>query len=442
MAHLSTLSRYRITSIQDLAQPFCYLYMSFLAYASQILFHYIEPGPLSGKEAILFNVSVWSTLICYYRTCHVDPGRKGWVNGFVGNEADAKVNDRGESTQDNDLGGRNVRWCKKCENVKPPRAHHCKQCKRCIPKMDHHCPWTNNCVSHTTFPHFIRFLFYSVLSLTILTSFLYTRISNIFSDRDLPAYLGPSKTSLAFLLIITCSNGLTLFAMTILFLRTCYSLSINTTMIESWEIERHTAIIERSRRMGGYVYANGGSRVRVKKVEFPYDVGIWPNIVQGMGTGNPVAWIWPFSRGPSLEETVAWEENGFNDKEGEWPPIDPDKLGRRIDRAEIVPGCTPQNVYESVEDERDAFKRRQETDLRRWQNVTSNENIYADDGNVEEIGYGNEYEEGLDGEEGWTNSEGDRLKDFGVDEDADTLDEDDIPLGELLRRRKARGHAE
>jgi palmitoyltransferase len=308
--------------------------------------------------------------------------------------------------------------------------------------MDHHCPWTNNCVSHTTFPHFIRFLFYSVLSLTILTSFLYTRIANVFSDRDLPAYLGPSKTSLAFLLIITCSNGLSLFAMSILFLRTCYSLSINTTMIESWEIEKHAATIERSRRMGGYVYANGGSRVYVKKVEFPYDVGVWTNIVQGMGTGNPVAWFWPFSRGPSVEGAVAWEENGFNEKEGEWPPLDPDKLGRRIDRAEIAPGCAPQMVYESVDDERDAFKRRQEMDLKRWQNVTGDKNIYADDDDGGEGGYGSEYEEGLDGEEGWTNSEGDRLKDFGVDEDADALDEDDIPLGELLRRRKARSHVE
>jgi palmitoyltransferase len=99
-------------------------------------------------------------------------------------------------------------------------------------------------------------------------------------------------------------------------------------------------------------------------------------------------------------------------------------------------------VYESVDDERDAFKRRQEMDLKRWQNVTGDKNIYADDDDGGEGGYGSEYEEGLDGEEGWTNSEGDRLKDFGVDEDADALDEDDIPLGELLRRRKARSHVE
>ena len=41
------------------------------------------------------------------------------------------------------------------------------------------------------------------------------------------------------------------------------------------------------------------------------------------------------------------------------------------------------------------------------------------------------------GEEGWRNKEGERLADFGVDEIADFYDEDDLPLAELMRRRKA-----
>jgi palmitoyltransferase len=40
-----------------------------------------------------------------------------------------------------------------------------------------------------------------------------------------------------------------------------------------------------------------------------------------------------------------------------------------------------------------------------------------------------------EGEEGWRNSEGERLHDFGVDEDVEFYDEDDVPLGELMRRR-------
>jgi palmitoyltransferase len=41
-----------------------------------------------------------------------------------------------------------------------------------------------------------------------------------------------------------------------------------------------------------------------------------------------------------------------------------------------------------------------------------------------------------DGEEAWRNKEGERLADFGVDEMADFYDEDDVPLAELIRRRK------
>ena len=42
------------------------------------------------------------------------------------------------------------------------------------------------------------------------------------------------------------------------------------------------------------------------------------------------------------------------------------------------------------------------------------------------------------GGEDWRDSEGDRLDDFGVDEDAEYYEEDDIPLTELLRRRHVR----
>ena len=43
-----------------------------------------------------------------------------------------------------------------------------------------------------------------------------------------------------------------------------------------------------------------------------------------------------------------------------------------------------------------------------------------------------------EGEEAWRNSEGDRLNDFGVDEDVEFYDEDDVPLAKLLSRRNGR----
>lgn len=53
--------------------------------------------------------------------------------------------------------------------------------------MDHHCPWTINCVSHRTFPHFVRFLFYTVSSTTHLEYLLYLRAAVIWNGRHLPS---------------------------------------------------------------------------------------------------------------------------------------------------------------------------------------------------------------------------------------------------------------
>ena len=116
-----------------------------------------------------------------------------------------------------------------------------------------------------------------------------------------------------------------------------------------------------------------------------------------------------------------------------WPPLDPDKMPRTQRPADLDQDLS---AYSSISEEVDAFKQRQRKDYERWnvhkESVPGNE----DEDEVDE--YESEYEEGMDGEKGWTNSDGDRLRDYGVDEEAEELVEEDIPLGELLRRRKSR----
>jgi hypothetical protein len=73
-------------------------------------------GPLTTSEAWVFNLVVAAVAICYYRTSLTDPGR---VPRLDKGKAEDKVKGKGK-----------MRWCRKCENIKPPRVHHCKVCKR------------------------------------------------------------------------------------------------------------------------------------------------------------------------------------------------------------------------------------------------------------------------------------------------------------------------
>lgn len=261
--------------------------------------------------------------------------------------------------------------------------------------------------------------------MSILTYHLFNRCYLIWANRALPAYLGPPTWAMVHLLLLVSVNSFTLFAIGILFVRALYSLVTNATMIEDWEIERHEALVERARKTSGWVYASGGQKIKIKWQEFPYDIGFWKNTCQGMGTQNVLLWFWPFAGGPTVETALKWEENGFEDEGTPWPPPDPDKMPRSTNIGE------PEDPdMETNEDHMEAFRRRQQADFRRWEK--------SDDGRGSDEYASDGEEEGMDGEIGWTNTDGDRLRDYGVDEETEDFADDDIPLGELIRRRKAR----
>ena len=112
------------------------------------------------------------------------------------------------------------------------------------------------------------------------------------------------------LFILSVINTVTCFVVGVMCLRTFWSLAFNTTTIESWEIERHQVLLRRARVSGGSLPCPDGTQVRIVKQEFPYDIGIWNNIVQGMG-GNILTWLSPFSSSPSMEGGSTFKVNEF-----------------------------------------------------------------------------------------------------------------------------------
>lgn len=98
----------------------------------------------------------------------------------------------------------------------------------------------------------------------------------------------------------------------------------------------------------------------------------------------------------------------------------------------------------------EAFRKRQQQDLARWDKGDPDvlrrrqpfhrrydeQAIAENDASSPEL-YTGTFEED-EGEESWRDHEGQRLKDFGLDEEAEFYDQDDdVPLAELVRRRRS-----
>lgn len=262
--------------------------------------------------------------------------------------------------------------------------------------------------------------------------------------------MGPSVPQLILLFVLCFVNFITLFAVGITFIRTMWGLAGNVTTIESWEIERHEQLLRRARVLGGYLDGPDGQKVRIKRQEFPYDIGIWSNICQGMGTGNPLSWFWPFAA-TSGSSGLSFEENGFEDKGITWPPPDPDRMPRLPRAADAHDAFVYDKAHLSDYEEIQAFKRRQQDDFERRQvqsqvyrrkpfhvRYANGSEGVPDEADGDDAGSGSGDAGSGSGEEGWQDEGGNRLRDYGVDEDVEFYDEDDVPLAELISRRRAR----
>lgn len=121
-----------------------------------------------------------------------------------------------------------------------------------------------------------------------------------------------------------------------------------------------------------------------------------------------------------------------------WPPPDPDRMARSRFKSAEEP-FTYLDRSDDPQTRIEEFRRRQEEDLLRRRLVLSKKDPVLgppESDSLDNAYFGPEEASETDDAESWTNGEGERLRDFGVDEDIDLDDEDNIPLGRLLEVRR------
>ncbi|KAK6251191.1 Palmitoyltransferase [Theobroma cacao] len=221
-----------------------------VTYYAVVVAHYGPSLFLGGFDALsavavifLFHFLLVMVIWSYFAVVLTDPGgvppnwkpprdeEKGEVDPLVSFSYGSPELGSNQSAVSGDSPNQDIRFCRKCNQFKPPRTHHCSVCKRCILKMDHHCVWVVNCVGALNYKYFLLFLFYTFLGATLSSLSLLRVFIEFFNDGEIAETPGTlAATFITFVLNIA-------FALSILgFLIMHITLvGANTTTIEAYE---------------------------------------------------------------------------------------------------------------------------------------------------------------------------------------------------------------
>lgn len=121
-----------------------------------------------------------------------------------------------------------IRYCDRCQVIKPDRCHHCSICDTCVLKMDHHCPWVNNCIGFSNYKFFLLFLSYSIVYCLFVAATVMQYFIKFWTG-GLPD--GRAKFHVLFLLFVAV-----MFFLSLLFLLSyhCWLVSLNRSTLEAF----------------------------------------------------------------------------------------------------------------------------------------------------------------------------------------------------------------
>ncbi|KAG2372796.1 hypothetical protein C9374_013160 [Naegleria lovaniensis] len=156
------------------------------------------------------------------------------------------------------------KWCGRCQQPKPIRAHHCHICDVCVLRMDHHCPWLNNCVGLQNHKYFVGFI--GFLALAALYNFVMISLGVFGFYTPDPILYATWSGWLTFVMVLSGSLGLTMTTFTGWHV---YLVLTNQTTIE-FQFNKMKAVRSKS----------GGS-------DNPYNIGMKSNIQQVYGLATP-----------------------------------------------------------------------------------------------------------------------------------------------------------
>ncbi|EST07600.2 Zinc finger, DHHC-type, palmitoyltransferase [Kalmanozyma brasiliensis GHG001] len=306
------------------------LLISILGYTSQlfIMLPYYHKTPSFTLPTLLsvlipFNLGLGLIFYNYYLCVTTDPGgvSSGW-------EPDWSALDPSSSAiMELKQHIYRPRYCKTCSAYKPPRSHHCKTCNRCVLRMDHHCPWLANCVGFHNYASFLRFLFAVDVTCTFHLAMISGRVGDWWNSYG---YWREPGTSEVVWLVINYALCIPVWVLVGCFSAYhFYCAAVNQTTIESWEKERVATMVRRG---------------RVRKIKYPYDLGVWRNVREVLGS-SPLMWCLPGRGGvgEGLEYDVA---NGLDPgAQYRWPPKDPTKTTYAPELFSAPPGASSSSPF-------------------------------------------------------------------------------------------------